>query len=156
VLSVASSFTNPGGTSDEFYTNACGWESNTTSPDYRSCVGPEEVVGGIAGGDLSVVVTALVIGTGTGRVGAIINDYSGSSYHYAADSNQVNVINVTSTAPVVTVAPVANPDSSTTVAGMPVAIDVAANDTDADATSPRARSPRSPRRPTAQSRRSTW
>jgi len=132
VLSVASSFTNPGGTSDEFYTNACGWESNTTSPDYRSCVGPEEVVGGIAGGDLSMVVTALVIGTGTGRVGAIINDYSGSSYHYAADSNQVNVINVTSTAPVVTVAPVANPDSSTTVAGMPVAIDVAANDTDAD------------------------
>ncbi|HEX9969685.1 MAG TPA: hypothetical protein VGB03_06065, partial [Acidimicrobiales bacterium] len=39
----------PGGSHSSPYVDACGWEADPTSPDYRSCVGPEKVPGGAVG-----------------------------------------------------------------------------------------------------------
>ncbi|HQR45271.1 MAG TPA: hypothetical protein PK598_04545, partial [Thermoanaerobaculia bacterium] len=66
------------------YADACGWDNDPGSPNYRSCVGGDYKAGG------SSVVTTYVVkilsGAGTNQtLNTLLYDFSGSSYHYNAD-----------------------------------------------------------------------
>src|SRR5947208_5805842 len=65
VQSISTTYTAPSGaTNDKFYADACGWENNPLSPNYRSCVGPENYLGGKAGGTINTTYTVKVLSTG--------------------------------------------------------------------------------------------
>jgi uncharacterized repeat protein (TIGR01451 family) len=86
VLSISTTYSAPtGGTNNKLYADACGWENNPLSPNYRSCVGPVNYSGGKAGGDLVTTYTVRVIGSGSFTANSMIYDFSGSSYHYGND-----------------------------------------------------------------------
>ena len=70
--------------SDKLYADACLWENDPTSPNYRSCIGGDFKAGG------STVVTTYTIkiisGGGTAQtLNSLLYDFSGSSYHYNSD-----------------------------------------------------------------------
>ncbi|MBW3577415.1 MAG: DUF11 domain-containing protein [Actinobacteria bacterium] len=92
-----------GATNDRIYADACGWESDPTSSDYLSCVGPPNYAGGRVGGTVTTVYTVQIVGTGTATMMQTILDISGGSYHYNADFNTatpgVEQITVTAVAP---------------------------------------------------------
>ena len=129
VLSTSSTYTAPsGGTNDELYADACGWDTVPTSPTYRSCIGPANLSGGKAGGTIVTVYTVKVVGAGTAGVGTEIYDFSGSSYHYNSDwSTTITSFTARPNTP-----PVAVDDTATTTPGTAVQVSVLANDTDAD------------------------
>ncbi|MBI5154070.1 HYR domain-containing protein, partial [Candidatus Poribacteria bacterium] len=83
-----------GYTNDKVYADACGWENDTTSANIRSCVGPANIPGGKAGGDMYTLFTVKIIGTGVATLASAGYDFSGSSYHYNADFGS-NVLVVT-------------------------------------------------------------
>ena len=86
VTNIATTYTAPpGATNNKFYADACGWENNPLSGNYRSCVGPQNYSGGKAGGDIITVYTVKVLSTGVTTASTLIHDFSGSSYHYNAD-----------------------------------------------------------------------
>src|SRR4051794_6553955 len=69
---------------DKLYADACLWENDPNSPNYRSCVGGDFKAGG------SNVVTTYTIqvvsGGGTSQpLNTLLYDFSGSSFHYNAD-----------------------------------------------------------------------
>ena len=82
------------------YADACRWENNPGSPNYRSCIGGDYKTGG------SLVVTSYTVKilstapTGTSSLSSLLYDFSGSSYHYNADysvgARVLNVIGPTS------------------------------------------------------------
>ncbi len=70
--------------SDKLYADACLWENDPNSPNYRSCVGGDFKAGG------STVVTTYtikIIGGGgtTQTLNTLLYDFSGSSFHYNSD-----------------------------------------------------------------------
>ena len=70
--------------SDKLYADACLWENDPTSPNYRSCIGGDFKAGG------ATVVTTYTIkvisGGGTAQtLNSLLYDFSGSSYHYNSD-----------------------------------------------------------------------
>ncbi len=69
---------------DQLYADACLWENDPNSPNYRSCVGGDFKSGG------STVITTYTIkiigGGGTSEaLNTLLYDFSGSSFHYNAD-----------------------------------------------------------------------
>jgi large repetitive protein len=71
-------------TTDKLYADACLWQNDPNSPEYRACVGGDFKTGG------STVVTTYTItiigGGGTSQtLGSLLYDFSGSSYHYNSD-----------------------------------------------------------------------
>jgi uncharacterized repeat protein (TIGR01451 family) len=68
---------------DRLYSDACLWENDPNSPNYRSCVGGDGKAGG------TVVTTyrvKIISGAGTSQtLNSLLYDFSGSSYHYNAD-----------------------------------------------------------------------
>ncbi|HYC62323.1 MAG TPA: hypothetical protein VEK79_22415, partial [Thermoanaerobaculia bacterium] len=69
---------------DKLYADACLWENDPNSPNYRSCVGGDFKAGG------NTVVTTYTItivgGGGTNQtLSTLLYDFSGSSFHYNAD-----------------------------------------------------------------------
>jgi len=84
-----------GATNDKFYSDACGWEHNPLSANYRSCIGPANYPGGKAGGTISTTYTVKVLSTGSTTATTLIMDFSGSSYHYNSDYG-IQVISITS------------------------------------------------------------
>jgi len=70
--------------SDKLYADACLWQNDPASPNYRSCVGGDFKVGGQ---DVRTTYTVKIVGGG-GTVQplyALLYDFSGSSYHYNGD-----------------------------------------------------------------------
>lgn len=97
VTSIATTYTAPaGGTNNKFYADACGWDNNPLSPNYKSCIGPPNYASGKAGGTVNTVYTVKILSTGTTTAGALILDFSGSSYHYNSDFGS-SVYSITST-----------------------------------------------------------
>ncbi|MDQ3952506.1 MAG: Ig-like domain-containing protein, partial [Actinomycetota bacterium] len=75
-----------GARNDRVYADACGWDAVTTSPTYRSCIGPTRFSGGKAGGNpIKTEYTVKVVGVGSGTLSGLVYDFSGSSFHYNAD-----------------------------------------------------------------------
>jgi uncharacterized repeat protein (TIGR01451 family) len=68
---------------DKLYADACLWENDPNSPNYRSCVGGD----GKAGGTVVTTYTVKIIsGAGSSQtLSSLLYDFSGSSYHYNAD-----------------------------------------------------------------------
>ncbi|MFN2598292.1 MAG: beta strand repeat-containing protein [Pyrinomonadaceae bacterium] len=117
VLSIQTTYTTPAGaTNDKFYADACGWQNNPTLPNYRSCVGPANYVGGKAGDVVSSTYTVKIVGGSgtTTTAGSLILDFSGSSYHYDSGSG----ITVTVQPPQVTLSKIANPTTALTSANV--------------------------------------
>jgi uncharacterized repeat protein (TIGR01451 family) len=96
VLTISTTYTSPSGaTNNKFYADACGWENNPLSPNYRSCIGPVNYSGGKAGGTIATTYTVKVLSAGTTTASTLINDFSGSSYHYNNDYGQgINAITI--------------------------------------------------------------
>lgn len=68
---------------DRLYGDACTWENNPNSPNYRSCLST-----GKAGGDITVTYQVKILSvpsTNPEPLTSLIYDFSGSSYHYNAD-----------------------------------------------------------------------
>jgi uncharacterized repeat protein (TIGR01451 family) len=113
VQSIATTYTAPaGGTNDKFYADACGWDNNPLSANYRSCIGPNQYPGGKAGGNVITTYTVKVISAGTTTAGTAILDFSGSSYHYNNDYGNT-IISITALPPPLTLSKIANPTTAT-------------------------------------------
>jgi uncharacterized repeat protein (TIGR01451 family) len=113
VQSIATSYSSPSGaTNNKFYADACGWDNNPLSPNYRSCIGPENYPGGKAGGTVTTTYTVKVLSTGSTTAGTLILDFSGSSYHYNSDYG-IQVISVTALPPPITLNKIATPTTLT-------------------------------------------
>ncbi len=67
---------------DMLYGNACLWENDPNSSNYRSCIGS-----GKAGGTVTVEYTVKIIDGGrtSQTLNSLIYDFSGASYHYNSD-----------------------------------------------------------------------
>src|SRR5437762_3261034 len=69
---------------DKLYADACQWENDPNSPNYRACIGGDFKAGGA-----SVVTTytiKVISGGGTSQtLNTLLYDFSGSSFHYNAD-----------------------------------------------------------------------
>ena len=70
--------------SDKLYADACLWENNPGSPNYRSCVGGDYKTGGT---DIKTTYVVKIVGGGGSAqtLTALLYDFSGSSYHYNSD-----------------------------------------------------------------------
>ncbi len=69
---------------DKLYADACGWENDPNSPNYRSCVGGAFKVGG--NNVVTTYTIRIVGGGGTSQtLTSLLHDFSGSSFHYNAD-----------------------------------------------------------------------
>ena len=75
---------------DKLYSDACLWDSDPNSPNYRSCIGDD----GKAGGTVTTIYTVKILsGAGTSEnLNSLLYDFSGSSYHYNADYSVGGVI----------------------------------------------------------------
>lgn len=135
LLRTTVSYAAPPATSDRMYADACGWDDVPTSPTYRSCIGPEGIPGGKAGGALISTYTVRIVGEGTTSLTSAIYDKSGSSYHYNSDFTVApNLLVVTATAPPPTT-------TTTTVAPATTTSTAVATTTTLPAASPRASMP---------------
>lgn len=71
---------------DNLYGNACIWENDPNSPNYRSCLST-----GKAGGDITVSYRVKILSVPSSPLvnpeplNTLIYDFSGSSYHYNSD-----------------------------------------------------------------------
>ncbi len=89
VLNVSTTYsanTSPYVTSpnDKLYADACLWENDPNSPNYRSCVG----VSGKTGGSTVVTTYTVKILSGGGSsqtLNTLLYDFSGASFHYNGD-----------------------------------------------------------------------
>jgi uncharacterized repeat protein (TIGR01451 family) len=98
VLSVATTYST-GGTNNTVYADGCGWVNDPTSPTYRSCTGT-----GKNGGVIVTTYTVLVMSTGSTSASTLIQDFSGSSYHYNSDYGAIFINVVALPVPVPNVA----------------------------------------------------
>jgi uncharacterized repeat protein (TIGR01451 family) len=114
VLSIQTTYSAPAGaTNDKFYADACGWNNVPGTANYRNCIGPVNWPGGKVGGNLTSVYTVKILSGGTTTPGALILDFSGSSFHYNNDYGSGNgSIAISASDPTVTLAKTA---SATTV-----------------------------------------
>ena len=73
-------------TNDRAYGDACVWENNPNSPNYRSCL-----MTGKVGGDITVTYSVTILEAPSAPLvnpqplSTLIYDFSGSSFHYNAD-----------------------------------------------------------------------
>lgn len=81
------------------YANACLWDDDLNSPNYRSCIGGDAK----AGGTVTTTYTVRILsGGGTSQtLNTLLYDFSGSSFHYNADFSAAgriaNIISPSST-----------------------------------------------------------
>ncbi|HXR55262.1 MAG TPA: IPTL-CTERM sorting domain-containing protein [Casimicrobiaceae bacterium] len=69
---------------DKLYADACKWENNPGSPNYRSCVGGDFKAGG--SNVVTLYTIKIIAGGGTSQaLSTLLYDFSGSSFHYNAD-----------------------------------------------------------------------
>jgi uncharacterized repeat protein (TIGR01451 family) len=103
VTNIATTYTAPSGaTNDKFYADACGWENDPLSPNYRKCVGPQNYAGGKAGGTIVTTYTVKILSTGVTTASTLISDFSGASYHYNSDyGTAISSITITALPPLV-------------------------------------------------------
>lgn len=86
ILSVESTYSvsSLGSPIDVLYADACGWENDTTDPNYMSCV----VSDGKSGGSVTVTYVVKILQSGSGvaeTLNTLLYDFSGSSFHYNSD-----------------------------------------------------------------------
>jgi uncharacterized repeat protein (TIGR01451 family) len=81
--SADSNTTNVPNPNSTLYANACIWENDPGSPNYRSCVGGDDKAGGTV---VATYTVKIISGAGTSQtLNTLLYDFSGSSFHYNAD-----------------------------------------------------------------------
>ena len=87
VNSVSTTYTAPSPiTTNRLYADACTWENDPNSPNYRSCLGV-----GKNGGNITVTYQVTILQApptplvNPQALSTLIYDFSGSSYHYNSD-----------------------------------------------------------------------
>src|SRR5215213_4630367 len=130
VLSIQTTYSAPAGAAnDKFYGDACGWNSVPGTANYRDCVGPVNWPGGKVGGNLTSVYTVKILSGGTTTPGALILDFSGSSFHYNNDyGTGSGSIAIAASDPAVTLAKTASA-ATVTAAGATVTYTLRATNT---------------------------
>lgn len=119
VISIQTSYSAPAGaTNDKFYADACGWNSVPGTANYRDCVGPNNWPGGKVGGNLTSVYTVKILAGGTTTPGALILDFSGSSFHYNNDYGTGGGLTISASAPAITIAKTASAATVTDAAAV--------------------------------------
>jgi uncharacterized repeat protein (TIGR01451 family) len=68
---------------DKLYSDACRWDSDSSSPTYRSCVGGDYKAGGTV--VIQYLVKIIATASGSQTLNTLLYDFSGSSYHYNSD-----------------------------------------------------------------------
>ena len=88
VLSVSTTYsanTSPyvSNPNDRLFADACRWDNDPNSPNYRSCIGGDYK----SGGTVTTVYSVKIIGGGgtSQNLNTLLYDFSGSSFHYNAD-----------------------------------------------------------------------
>jgi len=128
VVSIQTTYSAPSGaTNDKFYADACGWNSVPGTANYRDCVGPNNWPGGKVGGNLTSVYTVKILLGGTTTPGALILDFSGSSFHYNNDYG-TGGLTINATDPAITIAKTASA-TTVTAAGATVTYTLRATNT---------------------------
>jgi LPXTG-site transpeptidase (sortase) family protein len=100
LIEVSTSYDRPAlATNDLLYADACGWENDLTSPDYRSCVGPINYITGDVGGSIVTTYTLEVLAEGTANLVPTLygfNDVNDGNYEYnqdyGADSLEITAV----------------------------------------------------------------
>jgi uncharacterized repeat protein (TIGR01451 family) len=105
VLSVSTTYTADSSTyvnspNDKLYGDACLWDNDPTSPNYRSCLSTGKV-----GGNIVVTYQVKILSVPSAPLvnpeplNTLVYDFSGSSYHYNADfsasTRYANIVNAT-------------------------------------------------------------
>jgi LPXTG-site transpeptidase (sortase) family protein len=86
LIEVSTSYERPAlATNDLLYADACGWENDLTSPDYRSCVGPINYITGDVGGTVVTTYTLEVLAAGTTNLVPTLYGYNDGNYEYNQD-----------------------------------------------------------------------
>ena len=66
------------------YADACGWDNDPNSPNYRSCIVSDDKAGGAP--VFTTYTLKILSGAGTSQtLNTLLYDFSGSSYHYNSD-----------------------------------------------------------------------
>ena len=93
VLSVSTTYAQPtGGINSAAYGDACGFQNDPTTANYRSCVGPTNYSGGKVGGSpIQTEYTIKILSAATTSIAGVVQDFSGSSYHYNSDYGTVPI-----------------------------------------------------------------
>jgi uncharacterized repeat protein (TIGR01451 family) len=129
VVSIQTTYSAPSGaTNDKFYADACGWNSVPGTANYRDCVGPNNWPGGKVGGNLTSVYTVKILSGGITTPGALILDFSGSSFHYNNDYGGGGTPTITATGPLLTIAKTASA-ATVTAAGATITYTLRATNT---------------------------
>lgn len=124
VISIQTTYSAPSGaTNDKFYADACGWNSVPGTANYRDCVGPNNWPGGKVGGNLTSVYTVKILSGGTTTPGALILDFSGSSFHYNNDYGGGGTPTITATDPLLTLSKLSSVATVTAAGGAPAGHD---------------------------------
>jgi uncharacterized repeat protein (TIGR01451 family) len=80
---TANTSTYVGTPNDKLYANACLWDDDLNSPNYRSCVGGDAKSGGTV---ITTYTVKIISGGGSSQaLSSLLYDFSGSSFHYNAD-----------------------------------------------------------------------
>lgn len=84
---------------DKMYANACLWDDDPSSPNYRSCIGGDGKTGGTV---ITTYTVRIISGGGTNQaLSSLLYDFSGSSFHYNSDySVGARIANIVSPASV--------------------------------------------------------
>jgi LPXTG-site transpeptidase (sortase) family protein len=120
LVEVRSTYTLPAfATNDKIYADACGWENDVTSSDYRSCVGPANYITGRVGGTVITTYSVEVLATGTATLIPTLYGYNDGNYEYnqdyGADSLSVTAVE----ASVISIPIIQNPATPTVVEATP-------------------------------------
>jgi LPXTG-site transpeptidase (sortase) family protein len=120
VIEVSTRYDRPAlATNDKIYADACGWENNITSPDYRSCVGPENYITGDVGGTVIMTYTVEVLDTGTTHLVPTLYGYNEGNYEYNQDFGTDSLSVTANEASVISIPIIQNPPTATVVASTP-------------------------------------
>jgi len=86
VNSASATYENPtGATGTSPYADACGWNPNPGTANYKKCVGPDNYTGGKVGGRVVVTYNVTIEHAAPGFLQSLFYDFSGSSFHYNSD-----------------------------------------------------------------------
>jgi LPXTG-site transpeptidase (sortase) family protein len=120
LVDVATTYTLPAlATNDKLYADACGWENDITSPDYRSCVGPANYITGTVGGTVVTTYTVEVLATGTANLVPALYGFADDQYEYHQDYG-ADTLNITAVeASVISIPIVQNPATPTVLEATP-------------------------------------
>lgn len=82
ILSVEAYGSATSSTIPYLYADACSWDADPNSLNYRSCLST-----GKFGGNITVTyqIKVLSVGSGSQQLNSLIHDFSGSSFHYNSD-----------------------------------------------------------------------